>query len=66
MPRPSPANAPLTIDAVKIIVGEAVNDESKRDLERATTLVQACFASKDYKEGRKAFMEKRKPVFTGS
>ena len=28
--------------------------------------VDACFKSRDYEEGRKAFMEKRKPVFTGS
>jgi enoyl-CoA hydratase len=27
--------------------------------------VQRCFDSKDYVEGRTAFMEKRKPVFTG-
>ncbi|HET7167210.1 MAG TPA: enoyl-CoA hydratase, partial [Pseudolabrys sp.] len=60
------ANAPLTVDSVKYIVGQAVTDESKRDLEKCDALVQACFASNDYKEGRKAFMEKRKPVFTGS
>jgi enoyl-CoA hydratase/carnithine racemase len=60
------ANAPLTIDSVKFIVAQTVLDESKRDLKKCEEMVQACFASNDYKEGRKAFMEKRKPVFTGS
>jgi enoyl-CoA hydratase len=58
-------NAPLTLKAVKFIVGETVKDESKRDLAQADKLVADCFASQDYIEGRTAFMEKRKPVFTG-
>jgi enoyl-CoA hydratase/carnithine racemase len=60
------ANAPLTIASAKFIVGELLKDESKRDLKRCTELVQRCFASNDYQEGRRAFMEKRKPTFTGS
>jgi enoyl-CoA hydratase/carnithine racemase len=58
-------NAPLTVDSVKFIVAQAVTDESKRDLKKCEAMVQACFASADYIEGRKAFMEKRKPQFTG-
>jgi enoyl-CoA hydratase len=59
------ANAPLTIKAVKVVVSEMMKDESKRDLKKAQDVVDACFRSADYEEGRKAFMEKRKPVFTG-
>jgi len=60
------ANAPLTIKAVKFTVGEILKDESKRNLARSTELVEECFSSRDYTEGRTAFMEKRKPVFTGT
>jgi enoyl-CoA hydratase len=59
-------NAPLTVDSVKYIVSQVLADESKRDLQKCADLVSACFASRDYTEGRTAFMEKRKPQFTGS
>jgi enoyl-CoA hydratase/carnithine racemase len=60
------ANAPLTIKAVKFTVSQVMTDESKKNLARATEMVEQCFASRDYTEGRTAFMEKRKPVFTGT
>jgi len=59
-------NAPLTIKALKNVVGELLKDESVRDVAGMEAVVNACFKSKDYIEGRNAFMEKRKPVFTGT
>ena len=58
-------NAPLTVQAVKQISLEVLKPESERDLKRATDLVDRCFASHDYVEGRRAFLEKRTPAFTG-
>src|SRR6202790_4225628 len=60
------ANAPLTIKAVKFTVGEIAKDETKRNVARTVEMVEQCFVSSDYNEGRSAFMEKRKPVFTGA
>jgi enoyl-CoA hydratase/carnithine racemase len=59
-------NAPLTIKAVKATVAQVMKHDSERDIAGSEALVQACFKSRDYEEGRKAFMEKRKPVFTGT
>ena len=58
-------NAPLTVKTAKFIVNQAAADESERDMARCQAMVDACFASNDYIEGRRAFVEKRKPAFTG-
>jgi enoyl-CoA hydratase len=59
-------NAPLTIATIKQCLNEVHHDPDKRDLDKCAAMVKACFASSDYIEGRKAFLEKRKPAFTGS
>jgi enoyl-CoA hydratase len=59
------ANAPLTMEAVKGVIEELGKAPGDFNRERADELVARCFTSADYIEGRRAFMEKRKPVFQG-
>jgi enoyl-CoA hydratase/carnithine racemase len=57
--------APLTVKAGKRIIREVLKPDSGIDMELCRRLILDCFESEDYAEGRRAFMEKRKPVFRG-
>ncbi len=58
-------NAPLTLAAAKRSLLELRKNPQERDLQGVNAMVNACFTSDDYKEGRKAFAEKRVPQFQG-
>lgn len=59
------ANAPLSVRGAKVIVEALVEDGGASQRRRIRRLVLQAYESQDYKEGTRAFLEKRPPRFEG-
>jgi enoyl-CoA hydratase/carnithine racemase len=58
-------NAPLSVLASKVAIDQVLLASAERDMDGIAAIGRRCMDSADYREGRTAFMEKRKPVFRG-
>lgn len=58
-------NAPLTVAAAKAAIDTWERGSREAEVKAVEALVDGCFDSDDYKEGRRAFKEKRTPDFKG-
>lgn len=58
-------NAPLSLKAGKLAINHASGYEFAQDMKAVNAAAEGCFDSADYREGRSAFLEKRKAQFKG-